>query len=108
MEHIAAILLLVGCSDGTASCHALPAPVPMYETAEDCQADIQSSIGLYTTKVPQVFAQCVAIDPAMEEADAELVWDVTSDGNLVASIETSSGFDVASAPTDTAMLTQQR
>lgn len=87
MEHVAALLLLVGCTDGPAECRELPAPTPIYETLEACQAELQPAISRYVTRVPQVYGQCVEVDPAMEEADAELVWDVTASGTLVASIE---------------------
>ena len=89
MEHIAALLLIVGCSDDMAHCRELPAPVPVYETVEECESDLQPSISLFTTKHPQVFGQCVEVDPAIEEEDAKLVWDVKPDGTLYAMIEVS-------------------
>ena len=89
MEHIAALLLIVGCSDDMAHCRELPVPVPVYETVEECESDLQPSISLFTTKHPQVFGQCVEVDPAIEEEDAKLVWDVKPDGTLYAMIEVS-------------------
>ena len=87
MEHIAALLLIIGCSDDLAQCGELPPPVSIYETVEECEADLQPSIGLFTTKHPQVFGQCVEVDPAIEEEDARLVWDIKPDGTLFAMIE---------------------
>lgn len=87
MEHIAALLLLIGCSDDLAQCRELPPPTAVYETVEECEGDLQPSISLFTTKHPQVFGQCVEVDPAIEEEDAELVWDVKPDGTLYAMIE---------------------
>lgn len=87
MEHIAALLLIVGCSDDLAQCRELAPPVAVYETTEECESDLQPSISLFTTKHPQVFGQCVEVDPAVEEEDAELVWDVKPDGTLYAMIE---------------------
>ena len=87
MEHIAALLLIVGCSDDLAQCRELPLPTSVYETVEECEADLQPSISLFTTKHPQVFGQCVHVDPAVEEEYAELVWDVKPDGTLFAMIE---------------------
>ena len=89
MEHIAALLLIIGCSDDMRQCRELPAPVPVYETVEECETDLQPSIGLYTTKHPQVFGQCVDVDPAIEEEDARLIWDIKPDGTLYAMIEVS-------------------
>lgn len=87
MEHIAALLLIIGCSADLADCRELPAPVPIFETAEECDAELPRAFAGYEGTRPHVVARCVAVDPAMEEADAELVWDVRPDGSLVASIE---------------------
>jgi hypothetical protein len=87
VEHIAALLLVIGCSDDLAQCRELPLPTSIYETIDECEHDLQPSISLFTTRHPQVFGQCVEIDPAIEEEDAELVWDVKPDGRLFAMIE---------------------
>lgn len=87
MEHIAAILLLVGCSDDMLVCRELPAPTPIYETAEECEAEIEASMIAFSDRFPQVLGQCVATDPALEELDAELVWRVSADGTFLASYE---------------------
>lgn len=87
MEHIAALLLIVGCSDDLAQCRELAPPVAVYETTEECESNVEPSISLFTTKHPQVFGQCVEVDPAVEEEDAELVWNVKPDGTLYAMIE---------------------
>jgi len=88
MEHIAALLLIVGCSGDLKECSELPAPVPVYETFEECEVDLRVSLAAAAGERDKVLGQCVYVDPAMEEEDAELVWDVTPDGALVASIET--------------------
>lgn len=87
MEHIAALLLIIGCSDDLGQCKELPAPVPVYETVEECESEVDGSVRLFSGDYPQVFVQCVTVDPAQEEEDAELVWDVRKDGTLVAAIE---------------------
>lgn len=97
MEHIAALLLLIGCSDDLSQCAELPVQTTVYETVEECEVDLQPSISLFTTKHPQVFGQCVEIDPAVEEEDAKLVWDIKPDGTLYAMIEVPEVM-VASAP----------
>lgn len=86
MEHIAALLLIIGCSDDLAQCSELPAPVTVFETLEECEREVPASIGLFTGERPQIFAQCLAVDAALEEEDAELTWDVRPDGTLIASI----------------------
>ena len=55
--------------------------------SRNAKADLQPSISLFTTKHPQVFGQCVEVDPAIEEEYAELIWDVKPDGTLYALIE---------------------
>jgi len=97
MEHIAALLLIIGCSDDLAQCQELQPPISVYETVEECEGDLQPSISLFTTKNPQVFGQCVEVDPAIDEEDAELVWDVKPDGTLFALIEVPE-IRVASGP----------
>ena len=87
MEHIAALLLIIGCSDDLSQCAELPAPVPLYEAVEDCNRELPGSLGGFSGQYGQLFARCVPVDPALEEEDAELTWDVRPDGTLVATIE---------------------
>jgi hypothetical protein len=87
MEHIAALLLIVGCSDDLSQCVELPAPVPAYEAAADCNRELPISLGAFSGQYGRLFARCVEVDPALEEEDAELTWDVQPDGTLIASIE---------------------
>ena len=87
MEHIAALLLIVGCSGDFKECSELPAPTPIYETFEECQVELRITLASMAGQRDKVLGQCVYVDPAMEEEDAELTWDVQKDGKLVASIE---------------------
>lgn len=87
MEHIAALLLIIGCSNDLSQCQELPAPVPVYEAAEDCDSELPASVGAFTGQYDQIFARCVPVDPALEEVDAELTWDVRPDGTLFAAIQ---------------------
>ena len=87
MEHIAALLLIVACSDDIGQCRELEAPVALYETQEDCEDDLQPAISGFVTRYPRVMGQCVFVDPAIEEEDADLVWNVKPDGTLFAMIE---------------------
>jgi hypothetical protein len=87
MEHIAALLLILGCSDDLAECQELPAPVAVFETAEECDAVVHGTLRSFTHQFPQILAKCIAVDPALEEEDLELVWDIEPDGTLQASVE---------------------
>jgi hypothetical protein len=98
MEHIAALLLIIGCSSDLGECRELPAPVPVFETEQECDAALPAAFNARKNDDARVFARCVFVDPAMHEQDAELVWDINPDGMLVASVEPydASPFDVAS------------
>lgn len=97
MEHIAALLLIIGCSGDFAECRELPAPIPLYETTQECEGDLPVAMALVDGQAERVLARCVFVDPALEEEDAELVWDVKPDGTLHASIEVPE-LAVASVP----------
>ncbi|RFC67999.1 hypothetical protein DY251_09845 [Mesorhizobium denitrificans] len=101
MEHIAALLLIVGCSGNLDHCKEIPAPGPViYETMEDCAADLPQARDDTRKLSARMFSQCVYVDPAMEEEDAELVWDITPDGRLKASV-IAGGTTVASVSEST-------
>lgn len=87
MEHIAAFLLIIGCSDGLTQCRELPAPVPVFETVEDCHAELPRSFEGARGSYPQLFVECFEVDPMLAETDSEIVWDITADGRLTASVE---------------------
>lgn len=87
MEHIAAFLLLVGCSDNLDQCREVPAPAPIFETAQECDAVMERAMRDLVGKYPQILARCVNVDPSAEYGDASLVWDVSPAGDLTASLE---------------------
>ncbi|MBS9722532.1 hypothetical protein JYU29_17695 [Tianweitania sp. BSSL-BM11] len=87
MEHIAAVLLLIGCSDDMSACRELPVQTAIFETAQECEAEINPAIAGMTTTYTQLIGKCVPVDPAMEEEDAELVWNLQADGTLYAAVE---------------------
>lgn len=87
MEHIAALLLIVGCSGDLKECSELPSPTSIFETFEDCQAELKPALAALTGQRDKVLGQCIYVDPALEEEDAELVWDVKADGTLVGAVE---------------------
>ncbi len=88
MEHIAALLLIVGCSGDLSQCRELPAPVTVFETAEDCAATRALSLREMSAEAEHLIGTCIDLDPALEEDYAELVWSVSPEGKLDASIET--------------------
>jgi len=94
MEHIAAVLLIVGCSGNLKACTELPVDVSIYETYEECAADLDPTVASLKSARDKVFGTCVYVDPAMEEEDAELVWNIGADGRLHASVE-ATGVEIA-------------
>lgn len=99
MEHIAAFLLIVGCSQDLSQCRELPAPQPVFETVQDCDAVLADSAKPYAGSHPQLFAQCFEVDPLLAETDAEIVWDVTAGVGLTASVEPIADKEVLVAST---------
>ena len=87
VEDIGALLLIVGCFDDLSQCRELPPPVSIFETTEACDQQLPDLLGAVTGGFEQLYAQCLAVDPALEDEDAELVWEVRPDGTLFASIE---------------------
>lgn len=88
MEHIAALLLIVGCSADLSQCRELPAPVTVFEAAEECAANKEPALQFLSGQADRVMGTCIALDPALEEDYAELVWSVDADGKLDATVET--------------------
>lgn len=86
MEHIAALLLIIGCSGDLGECRELPSPVTVFETYEECESELPVSLAALNGTEPRILAKCLYVDPAMEEEDAELIWDVRPDGTLTATI----------------------
>ena len=95
-EDIGALLLIIGCSDDFSTCSELPASLSIFETKEDCDQQLPNSLGAFTGQFEQLYAQCLPVDPAMEDEDTELVWDVHPDGTLIASVKAASPPDIES------------
>jgi hypothetical protein len=82
MEHIAAIMMLVGCSQGNLQCKELPAPAVGFETAEECHELLQPSINDIRGKYKVVYGKCAEIDPALYIEDATITWNITPANEL--------------------------
>lgn len=87
MEHIAAFLLAVSCSGDLGECRELPAPLPVYETVQDCNAELPAIRRIYEDASPNLFIRCFEVDPLLAEENAEIVWDVTQKEGLTAVVE---------------------
>lgn len=87
MEHLAALLLIVGCTDDLSQCSELPAPAAAYESMDTCDSDMHAAFSEFATDYPQILAQCVTFDPELLQGDAEIVWEITDAEHLMASVE---------------------
>ncbi|BCG92516.1 hypothetical protein [Mesorhizobium sp. 131-2-1] len=90
MEHIAALLLVIGCSSSMTECRELSVPVSVFETAEQCTAERPFAMADVQDQAPHVVAECLAVDPALEDDYDQVVWNVRPDGRLDASLQVSS------------------
>lgn len=87
MEHIAAFMLLIACSDNLQACEEYPAPAIAYETVEQCEAELAPAVAGLSATRKKPFGKCVEVDPALFYEDAEIVWDVTQSGGLEVTLE---------------------
>src|SRR5262245_21209610 len=86
MEHAAALLLLIGCTDDLSQCRELPVPTIFYATKADCDRALPSSLGAFTGQFEHLYAQCVPVDQSLER-EARLVWKILPDSTLIASAQ---------------------
>jgi len=96
MEHIAALLFVVGCSNAMTDCRELNVPVSVFETREACTAERPFALGDLQGRAPRIVGECLVVDPALEDDYDQIVWNVRPDGMLDASLEVS-GTLLASA-----------
>lgn len=89
MEHIAALLFVVGCSSTMADCRELEVPVSVFETEQACLAERPFALGDLQGRAARVVGKCLAVDPALEDDYDQIVWNVRPDGTLTASLEVS-------------------
>lgn len=90
MEHIAALLLVIGCTNSMADCHELQVPVSVFATADECTAERPFAVGDVRGQAQHVVAKCLPVDPALEDDYDRIVWNVHPDGSLDASLAISS------------------
>lgn len=104
MEHIAAIMMLVGCTQGNIDCRELPAPVIGFETAEECHELLQPALNEAKGNNKIVHGKCTAVDPALFIEDATIVWKITPSGQLDVQVT----FDAPATPVMVAEKTSRK
>jgi len=87
MEHVAALMLIVGCSDGMAQCDGLQDRMPLFETATACRAAIMDEIIAHVGARPYVLGHCIDVDPAIPATGWSVSWTVSAAGVIEASAD---------------------
>lgn len=98
MEHIAALLLFVSCSQDLSGCREVPAPTPLFEVYEQCQAELPQAMRTLAPQHPRLFAKCLEVDPALEDDYDQLTWNVLPNGTLEAKLSVSEVVTASGAP----------
>ncbi|NRP17872.1 hypothetical protein LPJGGPFB_01099 [Ensifer adhaerens] len=82
MEHIAAIMVLVGCMQGGTACREVPTPVVGFETVEECHELLSPSIEEVGKVFKGAYGQCAEVDPALFVEAATIEWRITPSRQL--------------------------
>ncbi|WP_112808831.1 hypothetical protein [Ensifer sp.] len=105
MEHIAAIMVLVGCLQGDAACREVPTPVVGFETVEECQELLSPSIEEVGKAFKGAYGKCAEVDPALFVEDATIEWRITPARQLEVKVIADDGsYAVAARANDTPKL----
>jgi len=86
MEHVAAIMMLVGCSSANAECSEIASPSVAFETVAACEAMLEPALNSVRPRFKFTYGKCAAVDPDLFMADATILWEVTPAGKLDVSV----------------------
>lgn len=100
MEHIAAIMVLVGCMQATDSCREVPAPTVAFETAEECHELLSPAIEATAAAFKRAYGACAEVDPALFVENATIEWHITRAGRLQVKVEVDDGSYTVAARHD--------
>jgi len=104
MEHIAAIMMLVGCAGDNADCREVPAPTIAFETVEECREMLRPAIDEVLGRYPVIYGKCAEVDPALFIEDATITWQITPGGELDIDIDFESSGPVMLAEDTTSTI----
>lgn len=82
MEHLVAVMLLVGCNANGSTCSEIPAPVPFFASQAECEAELGLQMRLTHTFDNRVLGACKGVDEALLEQSATIEWAVSRGGQL--------------------------
>lgn len=82
MEHVAALLLIVGCTPDSSVCTEIPVPQPIYRSITECETTKPLAMRLSGTYDRRVMASCTGLTQAEIDGSASVEWAVNRAGNL--------------------------
>ncbi|NRQ13710.1 hypothetical protein [Ensifer sesbaniae] len=91
MEHIAAIIVLVGCLQPTDACREVPAPIEAFETVDECRELLSPAIEATAGSFKHAYGACAEVDPALFVEEATIEWQVTASGRLQVKMQLDDG-----------------
>lgn len=100
MEHIAAIMVLVGCMQTTEACREVPAPTVAFETVDECRELLSPAIEATGTTFKHAYGACAEVDPALFVEDATIEWQVKAPGRLQVEVKVDDGSYAVAARHD--------
>ncbi len=100
MEHIAAIMVLVGCMQTTEACREVPAPAVAFETVDECRELLSPAIEATGTTFKHAYGACAEVDPALFVEDATIEWRVKAPGRLQVEVKVDDGSYAVAARHD--------
>ena len=87
MEHVAALMLLVGCNTNASICTELPASMVAYEDVADCEADMPLQMRLNSSSAEKLFGACKAVTEDVFEQSATVDWTISQGGKLLVTFD---------------------
>ena len=87
MEHVAALMLLVGCNTDASICTELPASMVTYEDVADCESDMSLQMRLSGSAAAKVYGACKAVTEDVFEQSATVDWTISQGGKLLVTFD---------------------
>jgi hypothetical protein len=82
MEHLVAIMLLVGCNADGSQCSEIPVPAPAYDSVADCEQEMAIQMRFSSTYDNRVLGKCTAVSEDLLDQSATIEWGVSRGGEL--------------------------
>ncbi|WP_185983551.1 hypothetical protein [Aureimonas mangrovi] len=82
MEHLVAIMLLVGCNADGSQCSEIPVPAPAYDSVADCEREMAIQMRFSSTYDDRILGKCTAVSEELLDQSATIEWGVSRGGEL--------------------------